>query len=307
MTTLFANRAVVTQSWYPAMRSRAVARGGARSFQLGPRRITVYRDVDGRAHALDARCPHLGADLGQGTVDGDALRCAFHGWTFGPDGACRHTPGRDTPSTRRARAYPVQERWGLIWIFNGPTPLFELPFSGEDARWRALLLPRQSIGCHPHLVLANGLDLSHYATVHDMTFTESPRLTVTMPYEVSVEMRGRPRTGWWQFVSGTRRGDLAARFTTVGSSLAWSRVSHPTEFHVLFTCLPDGDGRCITQTIFLFERRLGPSWIRAFALMGMLLHDDRRVLESLDFRPQFADGDEPLRAFAGVVDGLGTW
>jgi hypothetical protein len=39
----------------------------------------------------------------------------------------------------------------------------------------------------------------------------------------------------------------------------------------------------------------------------MLLRDDRRVLDSIDFRPAFAEGDEPLQAFASVVNMLGSW
>ena len=39
------------------------------------------------------RCPHRGVSLSLGQpADGGALACAFHGWEFGPDGACRHVP-----------------------------------------------------------------------------------------------------------------------------------------------------------------------------------------------------------------------
>jgi hypothetical protein len=41
--------------------------------------------------------------------------------------------------------------------------------------------------------------------------------------------------------------------------------------------------------------------------MTMLLRDDRRVLDTIDFRPAFAAGDEPLKAFAAVVNTLGSW
>jgi hypothetical protein len=41
--------------------------------------------------------------------------------------------------------------------------------------------------------------------------------------------------------------------------------------------------------------------------MAMLLHDDRRVLDSIDFRPHFSEADAPLKAFAAVVNALGSW
>jgi aminopyrrolnitrin oxygenase len=308
MSHLFANPTIVAQSWYPAARSKAVPRRCVRSFELGNRRIAVYRDENGRVYAIDARCPHLGADLAQGTVEGDALRCAFHRWCFGPDGICRDAPGHRQAPERCARTYPTEERWGLVWIFNGPAPLFDLPSPEGSKRWRTLTLPPQRVGCHPHVVLANGLDLSHYEALHGMTFTEEPHLTEAAgPYEVSVELRGRPLSRFWQFVSGTRRREITARFTTIGGSLALSSVFSPIRFHVLFTGRPDRAGRCVTRTIFLFRTAPNAEWLRALGLMVTLLHHDRRVLDTIDFRPQFAETDEPLRAFANVVNALGAW
>lgn len=307
MNDLFASSAAITQSWYVAAKARAVERGRVRAFDLGARRIAVYRDHGGRAHAVDARCPHLGADLGLGTVCADGLRCAFHGWTFGADGACLRAPGHGQAPDRRIRSYPLVERWGFIWVFNGPAPAFELPSAATEGEWRAFALPPQHIRCHPHLVLANGLDLTHYETLHGLRFTAPSRLVSSSPYEVTVEMRGRPRSKVWQMVSGTRNADLVARFTTYGGSLAWSSVVEPIRFHVLFTGRPDRQGQCVTRTIFLLPRTPGVDWLRAVALMAMLLRDDRRVLDTIDFRPAFSAGDEPLKAFAAVVNTLGSW
>jgi phenylpropionate dioxygenase-like ring-hydroxylating dioxygenase large terminal subunit len=307
MTTVFMNPGVVSQSWYPAVRSTAIPRGKVRAFDLGRRRLAVYRGRDGRVHAIDARCPHLGADLAQGDVDANGIRCAFHGWTFDADGGCCGAPGHDALPDRRARVYPIEERWGFVWVFNGPTPRFELPAPETDSRWRSMALRPQRVACHPHLVLANGLDVSHYEVLHGMRFSEPPRLTVGDRFEVSVELRGRPQSRLWQFVSGTRSREIVARFTTIGGSLAWSSVFSPVRFDVVFTGRPDGEGRSITQTIFLFPTRPGLDWLRAAALMATLLHDDRRVLDRIDFRPSFSDTDAPLEAFARVVDALGAW
>jgi phenylpropionate dioxygenase-like ring-hydroxylating dioxygenase large terminal subunit len=307
MGDLFASPAAVTQSWYVAARSTAITAGRVRAFDLGSRRIVVYRDDQGHAHALDARCPHLGADLALGTVRNSSLQCAFHGWTFGPDGRCLCAPGHAQPPERRVRSYPLIERWGFIWVFNGPAPVFDLPTPDPEGAWRSIALPPQHIRCHPHLVLANGLDLTHYETLHGLGFTEPTRLVTSNPHEVTVELRGRPRSGVWRAMSGTRTTDLVARFTTYGGSLACSSVLEPIRFHVLFTGRPDRHGQCVTRTIFLLPRTPGLVWVRAISLMIMLLHDDRRVLDTLDFRPGFSDGDEPLRAFASVVNALGSW
>jgi phenylpropionate dioxygenase-like ring-hydroxylating dioxygenase large terminal subunit len=302
---VFANPRATARAWYPAMRARSLRRGRIGTLELVDRRIAIYRGEDGRAHAIDARCPHLGADLALGSVEADRVRCAFHGWCFGPDGACRDAPGHDVAPRRRARVYPCEQRWGLLWVFNGPEPLFPLPTPGEG-RWWSLVLPVQRIRCHPHLVLANGLDVTHYETLHGMSFAEPPRLTVG-PHDVTVAMRGRPRSAFWRAISATRRADIVARFTTIGGSLAWTSVESPVRFHVLFSGRPDPAGHCLTRTIFLFPRGFNADWVRGLGLMAMLLHDDRQVLDTIDFRPDFDAADEPLRAFARVVDGLGAW
>jgi phenylpropionate dioxygenase-like ring-hydroxylating dioxygenase large terminal subunit len=303
---VFANPGVLARSWYPLVRSRHVRRGRVRSVELFDRRIALYRDHAGRVRAVDARCPHLGADLGQGAVEGDNVRCAFHRWCFGPDGSCVDAPGHAAPPPRRARAYPALDRWGFVWVFNGPEPLFGLP-DDDGAGWRTIALPAQRIACHPHVVLANGLDLAHYEALHGLRFSEPPRITTSEPHQVSVALRGRPRSAFWQVLSGTRRREVVARFTTIGGSLALSSVTAPVRVDVLFTGRPDRTGRCLTLTLLRFPDPVGPAWIRAIALLLMLLHDDRRVLERLDFRPQFADTDAPLRAFAETIDRLGAW
>ena len=42
--------------------------------------LAIYRGEDGQVYALDAYCPHLGANLGLGKVCGNSLECPFHAW-----------------------------------------------------------------------------------------------------------------------------------------------------------------------------------------------------------------------------------
>ena len=56
--------------------------------------IALFRDENGEAHAVDAYCPHLGANFAAGgKVVGDCIECPFHGWQFrGSDGKCTKIP-----------------------------------------------------------------------------------------------------------------------------------------------------------------------------------------------------------------------
>lgn len=83
MSAVFNNPAAVVSSWYVAALSRELKRGRAFSRTLFGKRVALYRGEDGKARALAARCPHLGADLGAGTVRGDRLALAAAGWVMG--------------------------------------------------------------------------------------------------------------------------------------------------------------------------------------------------------------------------------
>jgi phenylpropionate dioxygenase-like ring-hydroxylating dioxygenase large terminal subunit len=299
MADAFNNSTVISRSWYVAARSRELRRGEVKSFAWLDHRLALYRDTQGVAHALDARCPHLGADLRHGRVVGDAVQCAFHGWRIGADGHCRTTSQTNVPPP--TRAYPVTERWGLIWVFNGPQALFDLPAEEHLSAWR---LPPQHINCHPHLVIANGLDIAHYESLHRMQFTAPPRWFAPDEHRLRLELRGRPLARWQQQITGTRQRDLIASFTTIGGNLAWATVTEPLRFHMLFAGRPARNGGCDTQTILFCRRR---SLLRALALMYVLLYDDHRILDDLRFTPNFTAQDAPLEAFAEKVNRIGIW
>jgi phenylpropionate dioxygenase-like ring-hydroxylating dioxygenase large terminal subunit len=301
--TLFNNPEVVTPGWYVVARSKEVQAGEVRGATLGEQRVVLYRDAAGMVHAMDARCPHLGADLRHGAVVGDGIQCAFHHWCFGPDGACREAPGLDPVPKRSARVYPVQERWGFVWLFYGAKPLWELPEPPNNQKWRIIRPPSQHIRCHPHLVIANGLDASHFEALHGMTFTAPSRLIVEEPYRVTVTLQGRPNSARLQRVTGTVERDIAASFTTIGGNLAWASVESPVRFHVLFSGRPSEKGGCHTQTV-LFLPRHPIGFFRAFASMYILLRDDRRILDDIRFFPGFTERDAPLQAFADLVNGI---
>lgn len=95
-----------------------------------PRGPVVLTRIAGKVHALDARCPHLGFSLKNGTVEGGVIRCPWHGSRFDMrSGAVRGWVdafyGKPMPrwthrlielgrKPRDATCVPVQERDGEI-------------------------------------------------------------------------------------------------------------------------------------------------------------------------------------------------
>ncbi|HLI23225.1 MAG TPA: Rieske 2Fe-2S domain-containing protein, partial [Stellaceae bacterium] len=131
-----ASRDVFHQSWYPLALSGEVTAEKPLGVDFLGSRVVTYRDAAGKPVVQGAYCPHLGADLSLGAMIEGGLRCPFHHWRFGADGRCAHIPTGDRiPANATVPVYPSSEAWGIVWAFNGTTPLFAppgIPDAGEE-------------------------------------------------------------------------------------------------------------------------------------------------------------------------------
>ena len=86
--------------------------------------LILFRDGDGRAGLVHARCCHRGTTLYYGKVEHRGLRCCYHGWLFDVQGHCLEQPCEPNGGLFREKVrqpwYPVQERYGLIFAYLGP-------------------------------------------------------------------------------------------------------------------------------------------------------------------------------------------
>jgi len=124
--------------WQPISRSEDLNPGYALPKRIMGEGFTLYRGEGGAAHLLDFRCAHRGTQLSLGWVEGDCLRCAYHGWVYDGTGQCVEQPAEDAmfAAKVRIRSYPVEEYLGLIFAFVGegePPPLPRYPEFEEDA------------------------------------------------------------------------------------------------------------------------------------------------------------------------------
>src|SRR4051794_36832203 len=74
--------------WHPIHRTEELAAGEAKPIQIMGERFTVYRGERGAPHVVEFRCPHRGTQLSAGWVEGDSIRCMYHGWAFDASGRC---------------------------------------------------------------------------------------------------------------------------------------------------------------------------------------------------------------------------
>ena len=86
--------------------------------------IAFYRTVNGTVVGLEDRCPHRHAPLSLGRIEGDDLKCMYHGLKFGRDGVCKFVPGSDIiPPHSTVRTFPAVERSSWIWVWMGDPDL----------------------------------------------------------------------------------------------------------------------------------------------------------------------------------------
>jgi 5,5'-dehydrodivanillate O-demethylase len=116
------------QFWQPVARSEDVPEGKAKPIQVMSVRYTLYRGESGRAYVVGHHCPHRGTQLSAGWVEGEAVRCIYHGWKFRGDGLCVERPGElgRAGGGIRVAAYPTREFLGLIYAYfgDGDAPAF---------------------------------------------------------------------------------------------------------------------------------------------------------------------------------------
>jgi len=111
--------------WIPFLPSKDLAKDGQpKRIRLLGEDLVAFRDSEGRIGLVDQACPHRGAPLIFGRNEDCGLRCVYHGWKFDVAGAVTDMPAEPARSRLkehvRIKAYPCQERNGMIWTYMGP-------------------------------------------------------------------------------------------------------------------------------------------------------------------------------------------
>ncbi len=155
--------------WQPVAHAADVLPGQAKPLRIMSEDFTLYRGQDGTPHVIAPRCAHRGTQLSIGWVEGDCLRCFYHGWKYDGSGQCVEQPAEEAGFAAKVRiqSYPVHEYLGLIFAYLGegePPPVPRYP-DMEDCdgllEWDSY--PR---ACNYFNNLENSLDSVHVAFVH---------------------------------------------------------------------------------------------------------------------------------------------
>ncbi len=326
---IFDNWGVVAKGWYFALPSAALGRGQARSLSLCGQRLVLWRGADGAVRCLDGFCPHMGTDLGIGTVVGDELRCFFHHWRYDGQGACTHVPAAETPPrTARLRSWAVEECYGMVWVYPDAVAPRGVPrhreLEGVEVDW--VHGRGYARSCHHHVTMINGIDPQHLKTVHGIDIEMQLELDETSDGSVAdYTLRG-------ELPSSTFAGRMARRLLgprygyrmryahgtigllTILKDTSWFGSGLPLpELYMLFAYRPVAPGRTEVLPIYLAPRGRGllgrfasvaKVWGMKLAF-GMLRDEDGKVYENMRFRPEsLLAMDAPVARYISWVDRL---
>lgn len=203
--------------WYPAVASANLPGDKPVRVQMLEHWFVLFRDTEGAAHCLADTCVHRGGALGAGRIRGGQIACGYHGWQFDGDGRCQAIPslgpGARIPPRAKVDSYPVEERYGVVFVFLGDLPedqrppLMMIPEFGTDG-WRANLIEFE-VGCNFERSIENGLDPAHNEFVHPTHGFDGERTDYRVP-ELELE-EGEWGSGFVTLFHGRERAGLPTR------------------------------------------------------------------------------------------------
>ncbi len=282
-TEVFNCSGTLIEGWYWLLRSSELKKKKPLEVSFLGKDLVIYRGESGKAYALDAYCPHMGAHLSQGDVQGESIRCLFHHWEFSCSGSCLKIPAmKSSPETLfvpQIPSWPVEEKYGLIWLWTGKVPRHPLPYVPElkDEESDFLLGSQFQKNCHPHVVMINAIDAQHFNSVHPLVQKLAGNLYLEpkINHENNIEFKNItavPQEGrLGQFIHRFYRKaltyDMSYWYSSTGSVTLGPDLLH---FHIIFALRPTLDGKTEGQTLLVTKKRKGISgkWVNSLLLQA---------------------------------------
>jgi 5,5'-dehydrodivanillate O-demethylase len=178
---------VLRRYWHPVGCSEFVTKKPTRLKVMGEE-LVLYRGESGETHLMQLRCAHRSLALDYGRVEGECLRCPYHGWLYDQNGQCLEQPAEPEGSKFhekiKMKSYRTQELSGLIWAYMGPEPAPLLPlYDVLRMENGTKYIQVNEVHCNWFNHVENIVDVSHLAWLHGYTFPAYGARKVTYHWE----------------------------------------------------------------------------------------------------------------------------
>jgi 3-ketosteroid 9alpha-monooxygenase subunit A len=286
--------------WFGVADSDGVAPGELKRLHSFGRELVLFRGRDGSPSLFDAYCPHLGAHLGVGgRVEGDTIRCPFHGWRFDANGRCVDIPyATRSPPQARLTPWLLEEKNGLILAWHHAQekqPDWRIPVIPEWGAegWSTPVRRTFRVRAHCQEMAENVVDDAHFKYVHG---------THTKPVS-SAEIDGPVFRAVQRTLVGTPRGDVEGliEIASHGFGFGCTRFTGVIETLVVITGAPI-DEEWSETTLRFAVKDLGSEEAPRGVGRAFVAEIDRQFSQDIPIwenkvhwaQPVLCDGDGPI-------------
>jgi len=236
---------VLVNDWHPVVSVDQLTSGGPLGARLLGEDIVLWRSGS-EYFAWRDLCVHRGTRLSLGkVVDGAALECPYHGWTYARDGRCILMPAhpeQKPPAKACVDVYRAEAAHGVVWVTLGDgassIPTFELL---ADPSYQVLMAGPYRVKASGPRVVENFLDVGHFPFVHEGILGDRSRPEIA-DYEAEITPNGVVATGVKVFQPdpyATGRGSTVTYTYRVHRALSASFIKHGEQgFGMLLSVTP---------------------------------------------------------------------
>ncbi|GDY29136.1 Rieske 2Fe-2S domain-containing protein [Gandjariella thermophila] len=191
-------------------------------------KLVVFADSAGALHVLDAYCRHMGGDLSQGTIKGDAVACPFHDWRWGGNGRCVDIPyAKRVPPRARTRSWLTLEENRQLFVYHDPQgnpppehvviPRIPEAFEPGWSNWTWDSVRIDGSNCRE--IIDNVVDMAHFFYIHFAFPTYFKNVFEGHVATQYLHSRGRPDVG-------AAQGNYAGEDVTLRSEASYYGPSY---------------------------------------------------------------------------------
>jgi 5,5'-dehydrodivanillate O-demethylase len=154
--------------WQPVYVLERLKAGQAVPIRIMSEGFTLYRGASGMPYVVDFRCAHRGTQLSVGWVEGECIRCFYHGWKYDGTGQCVEQPAEDETfaSKVKIRSYPTQGYLGLAFAYLGEGAAPPFPRYPQLETEGVVDVSSYIRRCNYFNTLENGVDQAHVPFTH---------------------------------------------------------------------------------------------------------------------------------------------
>jgi phthalate 4,5-dioxygenase oxygenase subunit len=306
--------------WIPFAQAAHLVHGDAPMLvRLLGDNFVAFRAADGRIGLFDELCPHRRASLTLARIEGNGVRCIYHGWKVDVSGCVVECPTQTVRPEQFAASvpvvhFPVHEAGGLVWAWLGAAaaPAFpELPFADADLyrHWVTARVP-----CNWLQGLEGSVDSVHAGMLHRTWLAKS----VSMAEHANLSFALGQAAPYYE-TEATPYGLRAAALRKTSAGETYVRITE--HLMPLVTITPVGGTTPRTGAVFvispvddthhvLFFGTVGPTPHSGKSLDQIAMQDPDYVPDPMDYTGLWGDrgnrwGQDRALVDAGHFTGFG--